>query len=444
MVPDLSGLARRIDCRSAAQLRAEPVGRGSSWCNRWPRRSAESSVGGTSGRSRSRFSEPLIPMRWLRSSTATAASTLAPARPVESSISVLPDAPSAYVSSRVTMIAIKAYQERWTAPYLAAVQSAQSAPLLPKASPALGRWCRLSRFRPGRPNLAMVESFLADPGMEPLQGSGACRHSAVRSGPPGLALPLPFGRSGRWPNSPYACRSGRLYPEPHSPTLRFRQGLRRRRLDRRLRGESSVLRDADDSAPVVAHMDWSARNVRIGPHGAWWPPTTGTALRWCPRARRSARPRRRGPSPANPAVPSFLRSKASPSSCFATKRRRGVTFDEVQWRAAGAAAAYVLAYTARCEDSLEVGGPGTCGPTRRARPAGRCRRRPSGLRPALNWRRGHNGAECAASFPGSPGVPDRRRRSLGIAVGVANQPGQTPRNGSPARSPPPSEPARSG
>ena len=27
------------------------------------------------------------------------------------------------------------------------------------------------------------------------------------------------------------------------------------------------MREADHSAPVVAHMDWSARNVRIGPQG---------------------------------------------------------------------------------------------------------------------------------------------------------------------------------
>ena len=121
-------------------------------------------------------------------------------------------------------------------------------------------------LQPGRPHLAMVESFLADPGMEPLRGSEACRHSAA-----GLARQVVLcrarRRSARWPNILCVRAPGRLYRSPTVPSSISTGPRPGRPGSTTTRREHLVAREADHSAPVVAHMDWSARNIRIGPRG---------------------------------------------------------------------------------------------------------------------------------------------------------------------------------
>ncbi len=162
-------------------------------------------------------------------------------------------------------IAIKAYQDRWSGPYLSAVQSVQTY-LSGEGFPCPCPLAPPRPLQPGRPNLAIGESFLADPGMEPLHGSQACGYAAA-----GLARQVTLCRSVP-PERPFVehplhVAPGRLYPEPHSPLFDFERPSARADWIDGYAAKASVVRGADHSTPVVAHMDWSARNVRIGPRG---------------------------------------------------------------------------------------------------------------------------------------------------------------------------------
>ena len=162
-------------------------------------------------------------------------------------------------------IAIKAYQDRWSGPYLSAVQSVQTY-LSGEGFPCPCPLAPPRPLQPGRPNLAMVESFLADPGMEPLHGSQACGYAAA-----GLARQVTLCRSvppeRAFVEHPLHVAPGRLYPEPHSPLFDFERPSAVPHWIDGYAARASVVREADHSTPVVAHMDWSARNIRIGPRG---------------------------------------------------------------------------------------------------------------------------------------------------------------------------------
>jgi hypothetical protein len=250
-------------------------------------------------------------------------------------------------------IAIKAYQERWTAPYLSAVQSVQTR-LCTEGFPCPCPLVPPTPLQPGRPQLAMVESYMSDPGMKPLSGSEACAHSAA-----GLARQVMLCRSippeRAFVAHPLRTEPGRLYPEPHSPLFDFERPSAGAAWIDDYAARASVARDADDSAPVVAHMDWSARNIRIGPRGlvavydwdslAQVPESTAVgqaAATWC--------------VTSEPGGSEFPSLKGITEFVLRYEEESGRTFDEMQWRAAGGAAACVLAYTARCEDSLEAAG----------------------------------------------------------------------------------------
>jgi hypothetical protein len=250
-------------------------------------------------------------------------------------------------------IAIKAYQERWTAPYLAAVQSVQKR-LCAEGFPCPRPLVPPKPLQPGRPNLAMVESFVSDPGMEPLRGSRACRYSAA-----GLARQVTLCRSvppaRAFVAHPLRAESGRLYAEPHSPLFDFGRPSSGAGWIDDYAARASALRDADVSAPVVAHLDWSARNIRIGQRGLV------AAYDWDSLALVSESTAV-GQAAATWSVTSEPGGSEFPSLESITEfvlryeEEAGRAFDEAQWRAVGGAAAYVLAYTARCEDSLEAAG----------------------------------------------------------------------------------------
>jgi hypothetical protein len=252
-------------------------------------------------------------------------------------------------------IAIKAYQERWTAPYLSAVQSVQ-AYLSGEGFPCPRPLVPPKPLQPGRPNLAMVESFLADPGMEPLHGSQACRYSAA-----GLARQVALCRAvppeRPFVEHPLLVEPGHLYPEPHSPLFDFERPSAGAAWIDSYAARASVARETDHTTPVVAHMDWSARNVRIGPQGlvaaydwdslALVPESAAigqAAATWC--------------VTSEPGGCEFPSLESITEFVLRYEEEAGRMLNEVQWRATGAAAAYVLAYTARCEDSLEAAGLG--------------------------------------------------------------------------------------
>jgi aminoglycoside phosphotransferase (APT) family kinase protein len=104
---------------------------------------------------------------------------------------------------------------------------------------------------------------------------------------------------------------------------------------------------------VVAHTDWSARNVRLDEAEllavydwdsvAVVPESTAVgqaAATWCVTS-----------EPDGWAFPTLDEIAAFVGEYEAAARYR---FSPAQWRATGAAVAWVLAYTARCEHSLAV------------------------------------------------------------------------------------------
>jgi Phosphotransferase enzyme family len=250
-------------------------------------------------------------------------------------------------------VVVKAYQERWTAPYLRAVQSVQRH-LCASGFPCPHPLAPPRRLQLDRPNLAVVESFLTDPGMEPLRGSDICRHSAA-----GLARQIALCRTSTSGETlaehPLRTPAGRLYPEPHSPLFDFEKSSARAGWIDRYAERASVLREADHSSPVTAHTDWSARNVRFGPGGLvaaydW------DSLALVPESTAVGQAAATWSVTSEPGGSEFPSLESITEFVVGYEEAGGRRFDDVQWRATGAAAAYVLAYTARCEDSLETAG----------------------------------------------------------------------------------------
>jgi hypothetical protein len=250
-------------------------------------------------------------------------------------------------------VVIKAYQQRWQAPYLRAVQSVQSHVVgrgLPCATPLRGP----TALVPGRPHQAMVESLLADPGLRPFSTAAERRVSAA-----GLARMIAVCRelpaSPELADHPLRRLSDGVYGEPHSPLFDFAVTAEGAEwIDEHARN-ALPRREADERPPVVAHADWSARNVRLDEHRllavydwdsvALVPESTAVgqaAATWSVTADPGGTE-----FPTLPDIVGFISDY---------EKAAGDGLDDVQWRAAGAAAAYTLAYTARCEHALAMTG----------------------------------------------------------------------------------------
>jgi hypothetical protein len=249
-------------------------------------------------------------------------------------------------------IVLKAYQARWESPFLQAVQAVQAyaaAEGFPCARPLLAP-ANLS----GRPNLAVVEAWWPDPGMRAVRTAEGRRLSAS-----GLAALVrqsaALGSPSALAEHPLNSVGGSLYPEPHSPLFDFDASADGAGWIDELAGQAARLRNSDPTPPVVAHTDWSARNVRLGEERllaiydwdsvALTPESTAVgqaAATWCVTSEPGG-----STFPALDEVVAYLEDYEA-----ATESR----FSPAQWRAAGAAAAWVLAYTARCEHSLSATG----------------------------------------------------------------------------------------
>ena len=158
-------------------------------------------------------------------------------------------------------VAIKAYQRRWRKRFLSAVQEAQQllamggmpcpSPILPPAE-----------IRPPHPNFAIVETWVADPGMRP-GGSAAARRVSAAGLARQMALCLTLPDVDRFSRHPLHSEGDGLYGTPHSPLFDFeRTGAGAEWIDDLARRAKTV-RDRDTGPLVVAHTDWSARNVRF-------------------------------------------------------------------------------------------------------------------------------------------------------------------------------------
>ena len=253
-------------------------------------------------------------------------------------------------------VVVKAYQARWRAPFLRAVQEVQvhmAGAGVPCATPVRGP----APVVPGRPHQAIVESHLPDPGLRPYVSNAARRVSAA-----GLARQIAAGRGlvssearVRLENHPLRRVAGGLYGEPHSPLFDFAGTAEGAEWIDALATRAMRVRDADDRPPVVAHTDWSARNVRLNEAGlvavydwdsvALVAESTAigqAAVTWS--------------VTADPGGTEFPGVRDIVGFVTDYEESAGALLDDVQRRAAAAAAVYTLAYTARCEHSLDVKG----------------------------------------------------------------------------------------
>jgi len=251
---------------------------------------------------------------------------------------------------------IKAYQPRWSPTFLEGVCRIQrhlAEDGFPCPTPVAGPV-------PLGGGWATVEEYLPDP------GQAALEEAMLTVSASGLADQIGRCRDqdgGSLAGHPLRAVAGRLYPEPHSPLFDFEATAQGASWIDELAEAGKELRDAHQGQPVIAHTDWSARNVRLGRDRvlavydwdslALVPETSAVgqaAATW------SAFGEVVEPiAPSAQQIAEFVRHYET---------SRGRTFTIEQRRAVGGAALWVLAYTARCEHAIDDGSGGH----RRARP----------------------------------------------------------------------------
>ncbi len=158
------------------------------------------------------------------------------------------------------VVVLKVFQARWQASFLESVQAVQ------KTLTAQGFPCPEPLLSPtplsgGTAALVTAETLLADPGLRPLSGDQD-RGASAR----GLATQIATCQTGQLPAlalHPLASSADHLYPEPHSPLFDFEATSAGAEWIDRIAQRAKEARDSDQAGTVVAHMDWSARNVRV-------------------------------------------------------------------------------------------------------------------------------------------------------------------------------------
>lgn len=250
-------------------------------------------------------------------------------------------------------VVIKAYQGRWRKPFLGAVQEAQQLLALggiPCPSPVLPP----AQLRPPRPNLAVVESWVADPGTRP-GGSAAARRVSAAGLARQISLCLRLPDIDRFSRHPLHSEGGGLYGTPHSPLFDFeRTGAGAEWIDDLAR-RAKIVRDRDTGPLVVAHTDWSARNVRFDGDRLFavydW-----DSLALVKEATALGQAAMTWSVTADPGGTEFPDLDSILGYLADYEQTRNRSFNAEQLGAARAAAVYLLAYTARCEHSLALQG----------------------------------------------------------------------------------------
>jgi Ser/Thr protein kinase RdoA (MazF antagonist) len=247
-------------------------------------------------------------------------------------------------------IVLKVYQSHWEPSFLRAVQRVQRAvassgfpcPTPIVAPVALGQgWGTLESLLsdPG-PGLPLDEGFMAE------SSAGLVRllHSTRGLAQDGFEL------------HPYRLAVDDLYPIPHNPIFDLRGTAKGAEWIDDWARRSWPRREADALPPVIAHLDWSARNVRLTRAGLVavydWDSvgvaSEATAAGQAATTWRSTGDTGTPPAPDAGEIERFIEGFA---------RARGVPFSGLEWETARAAAVWVMAYTARCEHALEQATP---------------------------------------------------------------------------------------
>jgi hypothetical protein len=250
-------------------------------------------------------------------------------------------------------VVVKAYQERWHGSFLRTVQGIQrqlAAAKFPCPVP-VGDPAPLT---PGRPSLVTAERFLADPGMRSLAGP-VDRRTAAEGLARQIALSEGIEASGLADHPLATADEGALYPTPHSPWFDFEASAdgagwiddcARRAKERRQHGASPS---------VVGHCDWSARNIRVVDSqlvAAYdW-----DSLSLVPESTAVGQAAATWSVTSEPGGSVFPGPAARAAFVREYEAARGRPFTESERRAVAGAAAWVLAYTARCEHAIETTG----------------------------------------------------------------------------------------
>lgn len=237
---------------------------------------------------------------------------------------------------------LKGYQPRWTPTFLGAVKLVQRS-LRAAGSPCpepLGHDIRVGAA------VLLAESVLPDPGV-----GAATEESRVA-----LAAGQLVGHCRRLDQPALAEHPLRrpgpgAFPEPHSPIFDFDATRDGAEWIEDLAVRARHVMDADTSAPVIAHTDWSLRNVRVD--GArvvavydW---DSLALLRETEAVALAAATWNKTGRPSDPtATIAEIEQYAAEY-----ERRRGRRFTTVQHRAIRAAALASMAYTARCEHAID-------------------------------------------------------------------------------------------
>lgn len=246
---------------------------------------------------------------------------------------------------------VKAFQPRWTPAFLtsfARVQAHVTHAGFPSPTPLAGP-------APIGAGFALAESELADPGHEPL-GPGSLEAAAA-----GLARLVQLCRgvdpSGLSPHPLDGHPESGLFPQPHNPVFDFDATARGAEWIDELASAAAEVRHRDESPPVIAHTDWTVRNIRLR-DGALVAVYDWDALAFVSEAvavgQASVSWAARGEigDVIAPSVDDAVRFVA------AYERARGRPLDDHVRAAMGASALWMLAYTARCEHALDpLGGP---------------------------------------------------------------------------------------
>lgn len=256
---------------------------------------------------------------------------------------------------------LKAYPLRWTEPFLAAVDRVQAhlaASGFPCPEP-------LAEPRPLARGHIRFESVLPDPGPQD-DRSPVARRTFARALAEQVRICAHLNGAEALAEAPLRTPSGHLYPEPHSPLFDFEASAWGAEWIDGFAAQAKGLRDTDDTPPVVAHTDWSARNVRIAGDRllaaydwdslALVPESVAigqAAMSWSLSFEEGTADT--VPEPGE--VAAFLREY---------EEARGAPLGAGRRRAAYGAALWLLAYVARCEHALEVTGVASAGKVARS------------------------------------------------------------------------------
>lgn len=247
-------------------------------------------------------------------------------------------------------VVIKAYQPRWRLDALQAVSTAQLRLSL------AGFACPVPTVPPLQFEgvVASIDFFLPDPGMRLLD----MNEMADSAGSLAQAISILRDEDAKpWMDKHAMDRaSGSLYPIPHNPVFDFSLKVEEAAWIDELAAAALDAQNRDDAQPRMLHGDWSARNIRIVNHrlvasydwdslGAFRE-SKGVGI--AAAAWRSNGEMYDPPAPNSDEIGAYLEAYIEATDGSRSR----------QWRiAAMGSALYTLAYTARCEHSVEAHDP---------------------------------------------------------------------------------------